>query len=158
MDEFPPDAQKILIVDDSEEDYILAARAFKKFNLRNEAVWCKSGQEALDYLRHEATFKEVKSFPGLVLMDLHMPGMGGQETLRIIKNDKDLKSIPVIMLTSSDSKKDISDCFQDGANSYVQKPVSFEKMIKAIKGLNEYWFEISLLPKEEVRLPEAKQA
>jgi two-component system response regulator len=149
VDEILSEAQEILIVDDNEEDYTMAAYAFKKFNLRNKTVWCRSGQEALDYLRHEGAFKEIKPAPGLVLLDLNMPGMGGHETLRIIKNDKALKSIPVIMLTSSDSKNDITSCFQDGANSYVQKPVSFEKMITAIKGLNEYWFEISLLPKED---------
>ena len=158
MDEALTDPQKILIVDDSEEDYILTARAFEKFNPYNKTIWCGSGQEALQYLRHEGLFKEVKSSPGLVLMDLHMPNMTGLETLQIIKNDKDLKHVPVIMLTSSDSKKDVMASFQYGANSYVQKPVSFEKMLKAIKGLNEYWFEISLLPKEEIRLPAVKQA
>ena len=152
MNELPRDepaseAQTILIVDDNEEDYTLAAHAFKKFNLRNKTFWCNSGEEALQYLRHEGAFKEEKSTPGIILLDLHMPGIGGNETLRIIKNDKNLKFIPVIMLTSSDSRDDVMSCFQDGANSYVQKPVNFEKMIKSIKSLNEYWFEISLLPK-----------
>jgi two-component system response regulator len=142
------EAQTILIVDDNEEDYQSADRAFKKANLRNQTVWCKSGQEALDYLKHEKDFKEVKSAPGLILLDLNMPGTAGQETLRIVKSDKDLQYIPVIVLTSSDNKRDIMSAFLAGANSYVRKPVTFEKMIKAIKVLNDYWFEISLLPKE----------
>ena len=143
------DPQTILIVDDNEQDYIMTSRAFKKFNLRNQTFWCKSGQEALEYLRHEGAFKEVKSAPGIILLDLNMPGIDGHETLRIIKNDKNLKYIPVIMLTSSDSDSDVMSSFREGANSYVQKPVSFEKMIRAIKELNEYWFEISLLPKDK---------
>ena len=142
------DPQAILIVDDNEQDYIMASRAFKKFNLRNPTFWCQSGQEALEYLRHQGAFKEVKSVPGIILLDLNMPGLGGHETLRLIKNDQNLKYIPVIMLTSSDDERDVTTSFQAGANSYVQKPVSFEKMLKAIKGLNEYWFEIALLPKD----------
>ena len=142
------DPQIILIVDDNEQDYMATSRAFKKFNLRNQTVWCKSGQEALAYLRHEGAFKDVKSTPGIILLDLNMPEMSGHETLNLIKNDENLKYIPVVMLTSSDDSGDIMTSFQEGVNSYVQKPVSFEKMITAIKGLNEYWFEISLLPKQ----------
>ena len=129
---------------------MLTSRAFTKFNPRNKTLWCKSDEEALQYLVHEGAYREVKSLPNIVLLDLHMPGIGGLKTLHIIKDDENLKFIPVIMLTSSDSNKDVMSCFQGGANSYVQKPVSFKKMIKAIKGLNEYWFEVSLLPKEDL--------
>ena len=86
--------------------------------------------------------------PGLVLLDLNMPGMDGRKTLEVIKQDDTLKQIPVIILTTSSDERDIQACYQTGANTYVQKPVSFDGLIEAIKRLKAYWFEIALLPKE----------
>jgi two-component system response regulator len=113
-------------------------------------VWCKSGRDALDFLKHEGPQKNAgrRSRPGLVLLDLNMPGMDGRKTLEVIKRDDALKQIPVIILTTSADERDIHDCYQTGANTYVQKPVSFEGLIEAIKRLKAYWFEIALLPKE----------
>ncbi len=82
-----PDPQTILIADDNEQDYMATSRAFKKCNLLNQTVRCKSGQEELAYLRHEGAFKDVKSTPGIILLDLNMPEMSGHETLHLIKND-----------------------------------------------------------------------
>jgi two-component system response regulator len=143
-------AQSILIVEDSEDDFEATIRAFKKANLYNPVSWCKSGKEALDFLNQEGAYKEPGKAerPGLVLLDLNMPGIDGRKTLQIIKGNESLKRIPVIILTTSADEKDVEACYQMGANTYVQKPVSFEGLIEAIKRLKEYWFEIALLPKD----------
>jgi two-component system response regulator len=138
------ESQSILLVEDSEDDYEATIRAFKKANLHNFVTWCKSGQEALDFLKG-ADYAER---PGLILLDLNMPGLDGRKTLQLIKGDSHLKRIPVIILTTSADERDVEACYQMGANTYVQKPVSFDGLIEAIKRLKEYWFEIALLPKD----------
>ena len=148
-------SQMILIVEDSEEDYESVLRAFKTVHLNNPFMWCKSGRMALDYLRGEGAFKGIdgRQRPGLILLDLNMPGIDGHKTLQMIKSDPDHKQIPVIILSTKKNEKDISACFSEGANSYIQKPVTFEGLIGAIKTLKEFWFEISLLPKQEEKPP-----
>ncbi len=143
--------QSILIVEDSEDDYEATLRAFKKVNLRNPIHWCASGQEALDYLKHEGKYRSQETAkPGLILLDLNMPGLDGRKTLEMIKANDMLKRIPVIILTTSSDERDVQACYQLGANTYVQKPVSFDGLIEAIKRLKEYWFEIALLPKNSL--------
>jgi two-component system response regulator len=145
-----PKVQNILLVEDSEDDFEAAMRAFKKSNMRNPVKWCRSGQEALDYLRHEGGYKgeETEENPGVILLDLNMPGLDGRKTLYLIKENKELRHIPVIVLTTSSDERDVTACYQMGANTYIQKPVSFDGLIEAIKRLKEYWFEIALLPKD----------
>jgi two-component system response regulator len=142
--------QSILVVEDSEDDFEATSRAFQKVNLRNPVIWCQSGQAALDYLKREGRYKDSGGVaaPGLVLLDLNMPGLDGRKTLQAIKLDEALKSIPVIILTTSSDERDVQACYQLGANTYVQKPVSFEGLIEAIQRLKSYWFEFALLPKE----------
>jgi two-component system response regulator len=143
-------SQSILLVEDNQDDYEATCRAFKKANLCNPVVWCKSGQDALDCLKHQGAYGGHRKVtrPGLILLDLNMPGMDGRKALEAIKRDNDLKRIPVIILTTSADERDIHACYQSGANTYVQKPVSFEGLIEAIRRLKAYWFEIALLPKE----------
>jgi two-component system response regulator len=150
MQEQLTQSQSILLVEDNQDDYEATCRAFKKANLLNPIIWCKSGRDALEYLKQEGSYKDARggSRPGLVLLDLNMPGMDGRKTLQVIKQDDALKRIPVIILTTSADERDIQACYQTGANTYVQKPVSFEGLIEAIKRLKAYWFEIALLPKE----------
>src|SRR5690606_8275013 len=132
----------ILIVEDSDDDFEATKRAFSKTNLRNPIKHVKSGEEALAYLESR---KESK--PGIILLDLNMPGMDGRMTLELIKKNGKLKKIPVVILTTSDDERDVKACYELGANTYVQKPVDFDGLISAIKQLKEYWFEIALLPK-----------
>jgi len=150
MNETLSKSQSILMVEDSEDDYEATMRAFKKVSLHNPIVWCRSGRDALDLLKREGAHRNTKNgaYPGLILLDLNMPGLDGRKTLRLIKEDNKLKKIPVIILTTSTDERDVQDCYQMGANTYVQKPVSFEGLIEAIKRLKAYWFEIALLPKE----------
>lgn len=139
-------SQTILLVEDSEDDYEATMRAFRKANLFNPVHWSMSGQDALDFLHQPGIVKNHG--PGLILLDLNMPGLDGRSTLRLIKDDKQLKHIPVIILTTSSDERDINICYQMGANTYIQKPVTFDGLIDAIKRLKEYWFEIALLPKD----------
>lgn len=143
-------AQSILLVEDSEDDYEATTRAFKKANLYNPVTWCNSGQDALDLLTRKGQYSSRRQdLPGLILLDLNMPGLDGRKTLKLIKSDQALRHIPVIILSTSNDERDVEGCYQMGANTYVQKPVSFEGLIEAIKRLKQYWFEIAVLPKEK---------
>lgn len=142
--------QLIMIVEDSDEDFEATKRAFSKSNLKNPIIRFADGDEALDYLfrRGEHSDPENSPHPGMILLDLNLPGTDGREVLHEIKNCKDLKKIPVIVLTTSDDKRDIDSCYDEGANSYVQKPVDLEGLFDAIARLKDYWFEVVILPKE----------
>lgn len=143
MNKLLPKTQPILIVEDSPDDFEATKRAFGKANLRNEIAHCVSGETALAYLRCDANEK-----PGIILLDLNMPGLDGRKTLEIIKKTGSLKSIPIVILTTSNDERDVQACYELGANTYIQKPVDFDGLIAAIRRLKEYWFEIALLPKE----------
>lgn len=137
-----PSGQPILIVEDSEDDFEATQRAFAKANFRNPIAHAVSGEEAVAYLRSPASPR-----PGLILLDLNMPGLDGRKTLQLIKANEDTKNIPVIVLTTSNDERDIQDCYAFGANTYIQKPVDLDALFAAIRRLKEYWFEIAVLPK-----------
>jgi two-component system response regulator len=137
------EAQPILIIDDSEDDFYAAQRALTKANLRNPIERASSGEAALTMLQ-----SRTGNRPGLILLDLNMPGIDGRKTLEIIKGDSMLKTIPVVILTTSDDERDVQTCYTLGANTYIQKPVDFDGLIEAMKRLKGYWFEIALLPKD----------
>ena len=138
----------ILIVEDSPEDYDTTLRAFKKVGMKNKVIRFEMGDECLDYLFGRGEYEGKKIvLPGLIMLDLNLPGTDGRDVLKIIKSDLELKKIPVVVLTTSNDINDIEKCYLLGANSYIQKPVDFEGFINAITKLKEYWFEISILPK-----------
>jgi two-component system response regulator len=137
-----PKSQPILIVEDSPDDFEATKRAFNKANLRNEIQHCNSGEAALAYLRSPTSVR-----PGIILLDLNMPGLDGRKTLEIIKTTENLKNIPIVILTTSTDERDVKACYELGANTYIQKPVDFDGLIAAIRRLKEYWFEIAVLPK-----------
>jgi len=141
------DMLNILLVEDNEDDYESALRSLKRNHFVNPVRWCKNGQEGLDYLKHEGNFAANNDpLPGLILLDLNMPGIDGRGLLRVIKQDDKLRTIPVVVLTTSSDTKDVEQCYQLGANTYIQKPVSFEGLVEAIRTMKEYWFGIALLP------------
>jgi CheY-like chemotaxis protein len=144
-------SQPILVIEDSDEDYFATVRAFKKSGLGNPVYRCESGDDALDYLFRQGEYAdpEISPRPGVILLDLNLPGTDGREVLQEIKKDKLLKKLPVIVLTTSDDSNDIERCYTEGANSYIQKPVDLDRFIEAIKSLKDYWFEIVILPKIE---------
>lgn len=143
--------QPILIVEDSEEDFQATLRAFKKAGLANPFYRCENGDDALDYLFHRNAFSNPESspLPGVILLDLNLPGTDGREVLSVIKSDPTLKKIPVIILTTSSYEKDIESCYEAGASSYIVKPVGLDGFIQAIQRLRDYWFEVVILPKIE---------
>lgn len=143
--------QPILIVEDSPEDYETTVRSFQRAGVANAIRHCQDGDEALDYLFHRGRYTDAAAAPrpGVILLDLNLPGTDGREVLMQIKQDSGLHKIPVIVLTTSSDERDIDGCYRDGANSYVQKPVDLPKFIKAIQRLSDYWFEIVLLPKQD---------
>lgn len=140
----------ILIAEDSDDDFLATERAFRKSGLANPIRRCTNGDQVLDYLYRRGEFSDpVKSpRPGIVLLDLNLPGTDGREVLRVVKSDPKLHKIPVIVLTTSDAEQDIVRCYDAGANSYVKKPVDMQGFVLAITRLQEYWFEVAVLPKE----------
>jgi CheY-like chemotaxis protein len=142
-------SQLILIVEDNDDDYFATMRAFKKANFANPVRRCTNGDQALDYLfqRGEFSAPGTATRPGLILLDLNLPGTDGRSVLHTIKAAPELQKIPVVVLTTSNTEQDIEQCYAAGANSYVQKPVDFEGFIRAIARLSEYWLEVSILPK-----------
>lgn len=142
-------SQPILLVEDSPEDFETTERAFRRSGLKNPIFRCADGDEALDFLHRRGRYADPKDSPrpGVILLDLNLPGTDGREVLNEIKTDPDLKQIPVIVLTTSKDDRDIEVCYRYGANSYIQKPVDLDGFMKAIERLNDYWFEVVILPK-----------
>lgn len=147
-----PEVHSILIVEDNDVDYRQTIRAFREAHLANPVYRCVDGEDALDFLFHRGRYSDPKSAPrpSIILLDLNMPGTGGREVLAQIKADPELRSIPVIVLTTSEAPVDIEACYQAGANSYVKKPVGFENYIRAVRMLDQYWFHIAILPDHHV--------
>ena len=142
--------QTILVVEDSDDDYDATVRALiKGTNLKNPIHRCEDGQETLDYLfrRNRYAKPGAAPRPGIILLDLNMPGIDGRKVLQEIKGDPQLRSIPTIIMTNSDDQRDINACYDMGANSYVRKPLNWAGFLEAVTRLKEYWFEIAVLPK-----------
>ena len=143
------DLAHVLIVEDNEDDYEATRRSFVKNHFVNPLSWSRSAEEALRTLRSNEGPQpggQPESRPDLILLDLNMPGMDGRRFLEIIKADEKLKSIPVVVLTTSSDAMDIERCYQLGASTYIQKPVSFDGLTKAVSTMKDYWFGIALLP------------
>ncbi|MBU2595130.1 MAG: response regulator [Candidatus Edwardsbacteria bacterium] len=137
----------VLLVDDDQVDIMTVQRAFKVNNIINPLYIVGNGKEALDYLKHKEKYDEpnISPTPGIILLDLNMPVMNGIELLRIVKADKDLKKIPVIVLTTSKEENDRVDSFNLSVAGYIIKPVEFEKFVEAVRVLKLYW-TLSELP------------
>jgi CheY-like chemotaxis protein len=136
---------EILIVEDSMDDANLTIRALKKNNILNNMFHVKDGAEALDFIFAKGIYSTRGGMakPKLILLDLKMPKVNGIQVLEKIKSDPDTKTIPVVILTSSQEDPDIKKCYELGANSYVTKPVEFEGFIKAVKDLGFYWMVLN---------------
>ena len=141
--------QPILLVEDSPEDFEATVRAFKRSGLKNPIVRCEDGDSALDYLHRRGRWADPEKSPrpGVILLDLNLPGTDGREVLIEIKKDEQLRHIPVIVLTTSNDRRDVDACYHAGANSYIQKPVDMDGFMQAIERLNGYWFEVVVLPR-----------
>lgn len=139
----------VLLVEDNEDDYEATRRSFVKNHLINPLSWSRSAEDALQLLRASGTIDdgdETKRRPDLILLDLNMPGMDGRRFLEVIKSDERFRSIPVVVLTTSADISDVERCYQLGASTYIQKPVSFDGLARAVRTMKDYWFGIALLP------------
>ena len=139
----------ILLVEDDPGDQKLITVSLKNQKIGNEVYTADSGEEAMDFLYQRGKYSHGTSRPDLILLDLNMPGMGGKEFLRRIKEDEKMKSIPVIILTSSNSDEDIIATYNLHASGYVKKPVKLEDFKRVMKEINEYWFVLCRLPPRE---------
>jgi len=130
----------ILLVEDNEGDIILTREALKEGKIKNEISVARDGEEALAFL------KEAALLPDLVLLDINLPRMNGLELHTIIKQDDDLKKIPVIMLTTSVSEKDIFESYTNYANCFISKPVNLPQFMDVVKTIEDFWISIVRLP------------
>jgi two-component system, response regulator len=142
-------AVEILIVEDTPEDLELALRALRKANLTNRIQIARDGAEAIEFIFAEGKHsgRKVENGPKVVLLDLKLPKIDGMEVLRRIKSDPRTKVIPVVVLTSSKEQKDIVESYQLGVNSYMVKPVNFERFAAAVQDLGMYWLLLNQPPK-----------
>ena len=138
----------ILLADDDPGDQNLTRRAFAKAKLSNDLRVVADGEEALDYLLHRGRYADPASAPrpDLMLLDLNMPKLDGREVLRQIRARDDLRRLPVVVMTTSQQEEDILRSYDLGANSYLTKPVSMEQFLRVAEGLDDYWFQLVVLP------------
>ena len=139
----------ILLAEDNPNDVELTLAALNEQNLANRVVVVHDGVEVMEYLHCKGNFKNrAKGNPAVLLLDIKMPRMDGIEVLLAIRSDPRIKTIPVVMLTSSREEPDLKRCYELGANAYVVKPVDFKEFMDAIKHLGVFWALINELPKE----------
>lgn len=138
---------EILLVEDNEGDVGLVEEVFEEGRINNKINVAEDGEEAMQFLNREGKFTNAPR-PDLILLDLNLPKKDGREVLKEIKEDDNLKLIPVVVLTTSKAEEDILKSYNLHANSYITKPVDFEQFIKVIKSIEDFWLEVVKLPYE----------
>lgn len=143
-----PKPVTLLMAEDDEDDRLFAKNALKKSRLANEMRFVEDGQELLDYLHHTGDYADPKLAPrpGLILLDLDMPRMDGMTALKAIKSSPELRSIPIVILTTSTAEQDIVQSYELGVNSFITKPVTFDRLVAVMEGVAQYWFQLVELP------------
>ncbi len=139
----------ILMADDDDDDRLMTKEAFAESHLANDLRFVVDGVELMDYLKRRGKYSDPATSPrpGLILLDLNMPKKDGREALEEIKQDAELRSIPVVVLTTSKEEEDIQRSYQLHVNSYITKPVTFDALVAVVRALGKYWLEIVELPK-----------
>jgi len=137
----------ILLVEDSPTDVMLTREAMEQYKVLNPLDIVEDGVEAMDYLKRRGKYagQEI-SWPGLIILDLNLPRMSGREVLYELKQDPELRNIPVVVLTTSKSEEDVIKSYCLHANCYITKPVDFSKFIDVVRSINEFWFGVVTLP------------
>jgi len=138
----------ILLVEDDEDDVSMTQRAFKKGGITNRLYVVRDGEEAMEFLEHRGRYSNPDEAPrpGIILLDLNMPKTDGREVLQKIKSGENLRIIPVIVLTTSERDEDILESYENGANTFITKPVEFGKFVETVVTLGKYWLGIAELP------------
>jgi CheY-like chemotaxis protein len=135
----------ILLVEDSPSDVLLTREALRDARIANDLSVARDGEEAMAYLRQEGEHAG-KRRPDLVILDLNLPRKDGREVLRDIKGDESLRRIPVVVLTTSSSDRDIGDCYDSHANCFLTKPIDFEEFIDVVRSMEHFWISVVRLP------------
>ena len=138
----------ILLAEDSPGDADLAKEALDESKLKNRLYTVVDGQEALDFLFKKGKYKNVPR-PDLMLLDLNMPRVDGREVLKIVKEDENLRSIPIVILTTSKAEEDIIKSYKLHANCYISKPLNLDKFMEVVSAIENFWISIVALPKKE---------
>lgn len=137
----------ILMADDDDDDYLLTQKALQESKLLNKLCRVRDGEELIQYLRRQDAFAHVPCpRPGIILLDLNMPRKDGREALKEIKSDPELRDIPIVVFTTSKAEEDILKSYSLGVNSFITKPVTFDNLIRVMRAIGTYWFEIVELP------------
>jgi len=140
---------EILLVEDNPTDAELTIRALRKKHLANNLVWVKDGEEALDFIHCRGRYKDrINGTPKLILLDLKLPKIDGIEVLRNLKANMETRTVPVVMLTSSQEERDIVESYQLGVNSYIVKPVDFDKFLEMVSQVGMYWSLMNKVPQK----------
>src|SRR5690554_5100220 len=137
----------ILLIEDNEGDILLTTEAFEDAKILNTLSIAKDGQEAIHFLEKKGSFKDAQT-PDLILLDVNLPKKNGHEVLQVIKTTESIQQIPVIMLTTSSSEKDINLSYKHHANCYITKPVEVGAFLEAITTIEDFWLTIVKLPKK----------
>ena len=136
--------KSILMVDDDINDVTLMVNALREAHFGNEIIVAEDGEEALDYLYRQGKFAGYQGeYPVFILLDIKMPMLNGIEVLKLIRKDRSFDKIPVIMMTSSRDTHDLEECYENGANSFVVKPVNISDFIDVVKKVGQYWIVIN---------------
>ena len=138
----------ILMVDDDPDDRLLFKEACEEVRLRNPLEFLENGEQLVDYLKRRGTYSDLEGepYPGIILLDLNMPLKDGREALEEIKNDAELRHIPIIILTTSKDEDDILSSYGLGASSYIVKPISLDRLMRVVNSIGEYWVQIVEVP------------
>jgi two-component system response regulator len=144
----PQPRRFILLVEDNPDDELLTIKALKESNIKNEVIVAHDGVEALDYLLARGIHRErdISIMPDVVLLDIKLPRVDGLEVLRALRSDERTRILPVVILTSSREEQDLINGYRFGANSYIRKPVDFDKFSEAIRHLGLYWLVLNEIP------------
>ena len=138
----------ILLVEDNEGDIILTMEALNEGKVTNKISVARDGEQAIRFLNKEGDYQNAER-PDLILLDINLPRVDGKEVLTYVKNNSDLKAIPVVMLTTSSSEKDILESYRNYANCYISKPVDLNKFFDVVQKIENFWISIVHLPKNE---------
>lgn len=140
----------LLVVEDSDEDFEAFGRFIRKSAISNPVYRCIDGEDALDFLYRQGDYQDIEQAPrpSIILLDLNLPGTDGREVLEQIKQDEELKTIPVVVFTTSSNPRDIEACYRFGVNSYILKPMDVQKSKQAMQSIVDYWLNTVVLPEE----------
>lgn len=138
----------LLVVEDSDEDFAVLQRLMKRMAVQNPIYRCADGDEVLEFLYQSGDYTDQDTVPrpSIILLDLNLPGTDGREVLEQLKQDGDLREIPVVVFTTSSNPKDIEFCYQNGANGYLVKPVNSIELQRTVQAFVNYWLEANTPP------------